>query len=219
MAQPLNGPASSARAINALVAGDSRAATVPPVKLQAVATGMNGATLFSGGVIAQDGAVPDGQNATLAIGSIEIGRLPESSVPQLEAYRATLGNKSWVVELDRLRAAADNQIKVEHKVVGSTVAITGAMSVGYVMWLLRGGLLLSSLLSSMPAWHVIDPMPVLARGNRRENDDGGDDPLERLFGRAKSAVGMSRERAAANDTKTLDAIPNQDAAAASSAVS
>ncbi|HYL18881.1 MAG TPA: hypothetical protein VEV20_09370 [Burkholderiales bacterium] len=180
---------------------------------------MNGATPFSGGVIAQDSPVPDGQNGSLTIGSIQIGRLPESSVPQLETYRATLGNKSWVVELDRLRAAADNQIKVEHKVVGSTVAITGAMSVGYVMWLLRGGLLLSSLLSSMPAWHVIDPMPVLARGNRRDEDDGGDDPLEKLFGRAKAAVGMSHERAEARDTKTLDAITSPDDAAASSAVS
>jgi hypothetical protein len=37
------------------------------------------------------------------------------------------------------------------------------MSVGYVVWLFRGGLLLGSLLSSLPAWHVIDPLPVLAR--------------------------------------------------------
>ena len=138
-------------------------------------------------------------------------------MPQLEAYRASLGNKSWVGELNRLRDAADNQIKVEHKVVGSTVAITGAMSVGYVMWLLRGGLLLSSLLSSMPAWHVIDPMPVLARGNRTPDDDGGDDPLERLFGRAKAAIGMSRERAAASDAEAVNANPERDGAAASGA--
>jgi hypothetical protein len=217
MAQPLNGPASSARAASALVAADSRLAIAVPAKLQAVATGMNGATLFSGGVVPQDGAVAEGQSATLAIGSMQVGRLPESSMPQLEAYRASLGNKSWVGELNRLRDAADSQIKVEHKVVGSTVAITGAMSVGYVMWLLRGGLLLSSLLSSMPAWHVIDPMPVLARGNRRPDDDGGDDPLERLFGRAKAAIGMSGERAAASDTEALNADPEQDGAVASGA--
>jgi hypothetical protein len=194
-------------------------AIAAPAKLQPATIGVNGPTLFSGGLLAQDGTVPDGQTATLPIGSMQVGRLPESSVPQLEAYRASLGNKSWVGELNRLRDAADNQIKVEHKVVGSTVAITGAMSVGYVMWLLRGGLLLSSLLSSMPAWHVIDPMPVLARGNRREADDGGDDPLEKLFGRAKAAVGLSREHAAASGTETLEADPEQDGAAASGAAS
>ncbi len=34
---------------------------------------------------------------------------------------------------------------------GSTVLTTG-LSIGYVLWLLRGGLLLSSLLTSLPAW-------------------------------------------------------------------
>jgi hypothetical protein len=177
-----------------VTASDGRAALIAAAKMQAAATGMTGVSPLSAGVIAQEGTLPDGQTGTLTIGSMQVGHLPESSMPQLEAYRTTLGNKSWVGELDRIRSAADNQIKVEHKVVGSTVAITGAMSVGYVMWLLRGGLLLSSLLSSMPAWHVIDPLPVLAGGKRREDDDGGDDPLERLFGRAKAAVGISHER-------------------------
>jgi hypothetical protein len=66
------------------------------------------------------------------------------------------------------------------------------MSVGYVIWLLRGGLLLSSLLSSLPAWHTMDPMPVLARSNRSEEDGEDDDPLETLFGRAKAAIGLGR---------------------------
>ena len=35
---------------------------------------------------------------------------------------------------------------------GSTVAVSTGLSVGYVLWLVRGGVLLSSVLSSMPAW-------------------------------------------------------------------
>jgi len=193
-----NGQTSAARAVNVMTASDSRAALIAAAKMQAAATGMTVVTPLPAGVIAQESPNTDGQVGTLTIGSMQVGHLPESSMPQLEAFRTTLGNKSWVGELDRIRSAADNQIKVEHKVVGSTVAISGAMSVGYVMWLLRGGLLLSSLLSSMPAWHVIDPLPVLAGGKRREEDDGGDDPLERLFGRAKAAVGISREPPAAS---------------------
>jgi hypothetical protein len=68
------------------------------------------------------------------------------------------------------------------------------MSVGYVIWLLRGGLLLSSLLSSLPAWHSMDPMPVLARAGNSEEDGEEDDPLETLFGRAKAAIGLGRSR-------------------------
>jgi hypothetical protein len=62
--------------------------------------------------------------------------------------------------------------------------------------LLRGGLLLSSLLSSLPAWHAMDPMPVLARSNNSEEDGEDDDPLENLFGRAKAAIGLGRSRPA-----------------------
>ena len=48
-------------------------------------------------------------------------------------------------------------------VIGTSTAATTVLSVGYVAWLARGGLLISSFLSSMPAWRLIDPIPVLAR--------------------------------------------------------
>ena len=53
-----------------------------------------------------------------------------------------------------------------------------------MIWLLRGGLLLSSLLSLSPPgmqWIRWD-----WRGQNSE-EDGEDDPLENLFGRAKAA--------------------------------
>ena len=47
-----------------------------------------------------------------------------------------------------------------------------------MLWLVRGGVLLSSLLSSLPAWRALDPLPVLAKGGRREDEE--DDSLESL---------------------------------------
>jgi glycerate-2-kinase len=78
-------------------------------------------------------------------------------------------------------------------VVGSSVAVTTGLSVGYVAWLVRGGVLLSTALSSLPAWQFIDPLPVLAR--TRDGKDGDDDSLqsiiqeesERAANRAKEA--------------------------------
>ncbi len=32
---------------------------------------------------------------------------------------------------------------------------------GYVIWTIRGGYLAASMLSSLPAWAIIDPLPVL----------------------------------------------------------
>ena len=36
-----------------------------------------------------------------------------------------------------------------------------AITVGYVVWSLRGASLLASLLTSMPLWRTLDPLPIL----------------------------------------------------------
>jgi hypothetical protein len=51
--------------------------------------------------------------------------------------------------------------------------VSTGLSVGYVIWLIRGGMLLSSLLSSIPAWQILDPLPVLA--GRKADDESDDD--------------------------------------------
>ena len=73
-------------------------------------------------------------------------------------------------ELDSLREDADERERLETQLIASTVAVTTGLSVGYVAWLTRGGLLAASLLSSMPAWRLVDPVPILAR-LRGEDDD------------------------------------------------
>lgn len=69
-------------------------------------------------------------------------------------------------------------------VVASSIAVSTGLSVGYVIWLVRGGALLGSMLSAMPAWQMIDPLPVLHRGGGRGQaiDMGdGDASVEQLF--------------------------------------
>ncbi len=112
----------------------------------------------------------------------------------LAAYKSTLRNDHWVGELNHMRDDVDEQISLEKKIVGSTVAVTGSVSIGYVMWLLRGGVLVSSLLSSLPAWHIIDPMPVLSGAKRKDDREAeNDDPLEKLFSRAKAVIARGRK--------------------------
>ncbi|MDH4051226.1 MAG: putative Ig domain-containing protein, partial [Rubrivivax sp.] len=84
-----------------------------------------------------------------------------------------------------------------HAEIASSMAVTATLSIGYVIWLVRGGVLLSTMLSALPAWQLVDPMPVLAaaggasrlrRAARTGADDEGDDgKVERLFdGRARA---------------------------------
>jgi hypothetical protein len=55
------------------------------------------------------------------------------------------------------------------------------------VWLLRGGVLVSTLLSSLPAWRLVDPLPVLGRIDDDADDDAdeseSDDSLESLVSR------------------------------------
>ncbi len=46
------------------------------------------------------------------------------------------------------------------------------LTVGYISWILRGGALAATLLSTMPLWRQFDPLPLLAaRRKRREKKD------------------------------------------------
>jgi hypothetical protein len=70
-------------------------------------------------------------------------------------------------------------------VVASAIAATSGLSVGYVIWLVRGGVLVSSMLSALPAWQMIDPLPVVAAAGavrtRRSKTGADDGDVERLF--------------------------------------
>ena len=183
--QPVGGPiAIDTAAGNAppstqvLVVSDPRTRGADLVRVQSGApiavssiSGPGLGSLAIGGGLTQEAMLPGMQTETLTISSTDPEFARAADAVKLTIYRSTLGNKEWVGELDRMRETVVAEPTVEHRIVGSTVAVTGAMSVGYVIWLLRGGLLLSSLLSSLPAWHAIDPMPVLARsgtlGRRR----------------------------------------------------
>jgi hypothetical protein len=86
-------------------------------------------------------------------------------------------------------------------VLASSIALTSGLSIGYVVWLVRGGVLVSSMLSALPAWQMVDPMPVLAAGGalqRRKPSmapSGPEEPeVERLFGEAARAARAARSR-------------------------
>ena len=52
------------------------------------------------------------------------------------------------------------------------MAGTSFLTVGYLAWMVRGGILLTTFMSSVPAWRMLDPMAVLESA---ESDDAQDD--------------------------------------------
>jgi hypothetical protein len=112
---------------------------------------------------------------------------PEAPYADLGATPLTLLLRSdelqrKLEELQRQMAAFGDD---HRSVVASSVAITSGLSIGYVVWLVRGGVLVSSMLSALPAWQMVDPMPVLAAGGakswRDRRADADEPEVERLF--------------------------------------
>ena len=98
----------------------------------------------------------------------------------------TLRNRASLAELDEARQRLEEQSAVQRYAVATGIALTSGLSIGYVLWLVRSGLLLSSVLSALPAWQVLDPLPVLSNFNAREDEIGDDDQTERLFERRRT---------------------------------
>ena len=109
-----------------------------------------------------------------------------------------LTSDSFNESLNRMRDGVNSVTTLQHGVVGSGAAVTAGLSVGYVAWLVRGGVLLSTALSSLPAWQFIDPLPVLAR--TRDDDDGedSDDSLQAIIKEQAERDAMSQREAESN---------------------
>lgn len=96
---------------------------------------------------------------------------------------------------DAAQRLLEQQAGGRQALVAQSAAVVGGFSIGYVVWLVRGGVLASSVLSALPAWQMIDPLPVLAAGGSRRKprtsgpDATPDEPeIEGLFGQRQPAV-------------------------------
>ena len=73
-----------------------------------------------------------------------------------------------------------------HVVAGTASLVSVGVSVMYFMWAVRAGSVLSSLLSSMPAWKLVDPLPILDQiagsraGKRAREEEEDDETLESM---------------------------------------
>ncbi|MGB5279554.1 MAG: DUF4347 domain-containing protein [Gammaproteobacteria bacterium] len=84
-------------------------------------------------------------------------------------------------DMDQLREDATEDMVSRQMTAGTGVVLTTSLTIGYVAYLVRGGVLLSSVLSALPVWSFIDPTPILASMKNGDDDDSdADDSLESL---------------------------------------
>jgi hypothetical protein len=151
-------------------------------------------------------------------GAADGWRRAVAGTPEARAIAAQAGSpilalreSDFARELAQAREHSVSQFEIRDAIVASSVAVTTSLSIGYVVWVLRGGVLLTSLLASMPAWRSIDPLPVLARIDARGRDDSDED--DSLRGLLRSAARCEAEAAGSNPRREAGPGPGADRAA------
>ena len=125
-------------------------------------------------------------NAKINILAVEVGKQIalsnqlQQSWAQLSDPMMLMKSEGLMQSLDTMNNQVAEQLALDKMVVGGGIAVSSGLSIGYVTWLLRSGVLLSSVLSSLPAWRFIDPLPVLSGLGATDVDAGDNSSLEDL---------------------------------------
>jgi hypothetical protein len=114
-------------------------------------------------------------------GSIALGDSGQSRGSAALALMAE-DNRGAGGHVDQVRDSLREEMKLEAGTIAAGATASIGLSVGYVIWLLRGGVLLSTVMTSMPMWRLIDPLPVLGNVDA-DGDDDSDDSLEAIVAR------------------------------------
>jgi hypothetical protein len=118
-----------------------------------------------------------------------------------------LGSEGFVSGIDHLQSEVLEESQLNKLVVGSGFAVSSGLSVGYVLWIARSGVLLSSVLSTMPAWRFVDPFPVLSRATEVTRESKEED-VESLESIASNSTGDDDAEQDAESEEESDGKPD-----------
>jgi hypothetical protein len=111
-------------------------------------------------------ATPESLIPPIRVQGDVIETTPQRAVIEVEPVRAEMQVIPTRYNLD-----LNEEDRQRIEVVLNSVRITGlALSVGAVWWAARAAGLVASLLASTPAWRHVDPLPVLGRDEKEEEE-------------------------------------------------
>lgn len=126
----------------------------------------------------------------------DLERTPDAAAPTPADLDADLDGRVLLASIESL----SEELTEETREIGvgsvATLGVSTALSVGYVIWSIRGSHLATSILASTPAWSGIDPLPIISfvdakgktgRRKRQGQEAEPQDAVESLF-QAESRV-------------------------------
>lgn len=107
--------------------------------------------------------------------------------------------------LDSQREFLNEETISIERAVQTSVTVSTGLSVGYIVWLIRGGALVGSMLSSLPAWRTLDPLPVLGSfDDSQESDSENDESLESLVSKSESGSKVESDESHSDNSNSED---------------
>jgi hypothetical protein len=139
---------------------------------------------------------------------LDLLRKPFDTTAIKGEIQAVLTRWGFLEDLDRVRDAFQDVTATEQTYLASSVAASTGLSIGYVFWLLRSGVLLTALLSSLPAWQFVNPLLVLDRPEKKKRKKGQEDPeddsVESMFENHSVSAETSETKTEKTDLKTKE---------------
>ena len=89
--------------------------------------------------------------------------------PSVDAYSYLAQPGEVWQSLDDFHESVTSQANLAS--IGSVTTVTSGFIVGYVFWALRSGVLLSSVMASLPAWNLFDPMVIVHAMDDSEDEE------------------------------------------------
>ncbi|MCH8854821.1 MAG: hypothetical protein IIA03_00875, partial [Proteobacteria bacterium] len=113
--------------------------------------------------------------------------LSQGTVEMIQDYVAAFNDELLWNDIGDMRKEMVDNGDMPILGAGTAVGVTGALTVGYVLWTIRSGLLVTSLLAQMPAWRLVDPLVVLDYLEDEQSKQGDeDDSIESMLERNQS---------------------------------
>jgi parallel beta-helix repeat protein len=105
---------------------------------------------------------------------VQLGGVISTSLQLVSSELAFVAQaSSFWDDLDTLEQIAEQEIYFEAAEFTTIAGISTSLMAGYVVWVLRGGFLVTALLTQMPAWAMVNPLPIFD-GREQDEDDQED---------------------------------------------
>ena len=119
-----------------------------------------------------------------------------------------INSPNYKQSLDTSRNETELVEETAEGIKAGTLSVTAGISIGYVLWLVRSGVIMGSVLSTIPAWRLVDPLPILSSLGSYDSDE--DESIEDIVQSSEDQQATSIQDPTVNQDQDQDQDKNDN---------